>query len=381
MQKSCGFKFDPLARFFQGRDKHITLALIFYMFSAFLLFGQNLPDQDKVFDPSGQYAAGRVALLIGNDRYPNLDLHTPVEDVQFLARELEEVGFTCIVLTNADFRSMYNGVRQFIKDIKGAQVGLFYFSGLALQLKGKNHLVPVDVNSLEPVDLGFTTVDAGQILSLMQDSSCIVKLLVLDASSAGELAPDLNLGLAPMKALSGDSILFSAVPGTQRVSESTIPSSFVQAFVKYGLDFSKDLAPSLERMKTELKKADPPFDIWISSSLSESQEAAGPKAAGETQAQNTERRLDTSAYVVGLWRFLLNNPAWSPRVFQIEFFTDGTLKYKGASGRWKFQNNVLTFDINGFSLWVGSPKDAKTLEGNADSPEAGPSSWLAYRIR
>ena len=85
----------------------------------------------------------RVALVIGNAAYKTAPLSNSVNDASDMASALQSMGFKVILRRNASTREMRQAIREFGVELRRAQVGLFYFAGHGIQVKGDNYLVPV----------------------------------------------------------------------------------------------------------------------------------------------------------------------------------------------------------------------------------------------
>ena len=78
----------------------------------------------------------RVALVIGNGAYKMAPLRNPVNDAEDKARTLQSAGFKVILKSNVSTREMRQAIREFGVELRRAQVGLFYFAGHGVQVKG-----------------------------------------------------------------------------------------------------------------------------------------------------------------------------------------------------------------------------------------------------
>src|SRR5208283_1098833 len=85
----------------------------------------------------------RMALVIGNGAYKDAPLKNPVSDARSMAQALRKCGFQVIALENASLQTMREGLREFGGRIAQGGVGLFYFAGHGMQVKGRNYLIPV----------------------------------------------------------------------------------------------------------------------------------------------------------------------------------------------------------------------------------------------
>ncbi len=160
----------------------------------------------------------RLALLIGNAAYKSSPLKNPVNDVRLMESSLKEAGFTIIKAENATRREMQRMVRDFGERLKqSGGVGLFYFAGHGVQVKGANYLVPVDADIRAEDEVAFDSVDAQSILEKMETAKNRINLLILDACRDNPFAKGSrsgSAGLATMSAPSGSLVAYSTAPGS-----------------------------------------------------------------------------------------------------------------------------------------------------------------------
>ena len=94
--------------------------------------------------------AKRVALVIGNNSYPNLpdfrQLQKAVNDARSMRDTLrDDLGFNVSFAENADFRTMNNGFKKFEAAVEPGDVVFMYFSGHGVSIGGENFLLPSDI--------------------------------------------------------------------------------------------------------------------------------------------------------------------------------------------------------------------------------------------
>src|SRR5262249_12173684 len=131
---------------------------------------------------SGASAAPpRFALVIGNSDYPNAPLRNPVHDAQAVAAKLKELGFSVTLLTNAELRAMERAIVKFGEELKTGGVGLFYYAGHGMQVKGKNYLVPVEATLEQEAAVRIETVDVDLVTEQMLAANNGLNLIILDA--------------------------------------------------------------------------------------------------------------------------------------------------------------------------------------------------------
>jgi uncharacterized caspase-like protein len=79
----------------------------------------------------------RVALVIGHAAYQyTTPLKNSANDAQDIAEVLNELQFQVMLKTDATLDAMADAVFQFGERLKDGGVGLFYYSGHGIQVKG-----------------------------------------------------------------------------------------------------------------------------------------------------------------------------------------------------------------------------------------------------
>ncbi len=161
----------------------------------------------------------RVALVIGNAAYRFNPLKNPVNDANDMSKSLRSVGFDVIEVNNATLIEMREATRRFADKLGNSEVGLVYYSGHGVEVKGKNYLIPVNADiqrEYEAVDQAF---DASQFLELMDNirgpNNKRVNILILDAcrDNPFKRSYSTNNGLARMDAPGGTLISYATAPG------------------------------------------------------------------------------------------------------------------------------------------------------------------------
>lgn len=165
----------------------------------------------------------RMALVIGNSDYANYgDLPNPVNDANAMVKLLYELKFKVIKYENTNQTTMKKAIDNFGKSLKGYDTGLFFYAGHGVQVKGINYLVPADADIHSATDVEYKCVQAGRILSRMEDADCKTNIIILDACRNNPFKENWNLtrnisqnghGLAFMNAPSGSIIAYSTSPG------------------------------------------------------------------------------------------------------------------------------------------------------------------------
>ena len=178
---------------------------------------QGQPGRPQAARPGGERAAGRLALVIGNAAYKEGALANPVNDAKAMAAALRDAGFTVMLHTDLDQRRMTQAVRDFGDALrKGGGVGLFYFAGHGVQIKGRNYLVPVGADIQREDEVAYAALDAQSVLDKMEAAGNGTNVLILDACRNNPFARSFRsagAGLAQMEAPVGTLVAFATAPG------------------------------------------------------------------------------------------------------------------------------------------------------------------------
>ncbi|MFS2033298.1 caspase domain-containing protein [Polaromonas sp. CT11-55] len=182
---------------------------LFLSLAAMLLCGQTAIAQAA--------AEPRLALLIGNATYKASPLRNPVNDVRLMESVLKESGFTVIKAENASMREMRRLVREFGDRLKAeGGIGLFYFSGHGVQVRGDNYLVSIDSDIRNEDEVPDDALNGNLVLEKMQSAGNRVNILILDACRNNPFpvkSRASSSGLAGMQAPSGSLVAYATAPG------------------------------------------------------------------------------------------------------------------------------------------------------------------------
>ena len=163
----------------------------------------------------------RIALVIGNSAYLNVTrLDNPKNDAALMATTLRSLGFTLVgdgPQLDLDKAALDLAVQKFGSSLQGADVGMFYYAGHGVQVRGSNFLVPVGANPTREADVDFQMVDVNLVLRQMEGAGTKLNMVVLDACRnnpfGGRGLRAADGGLAQMRAPEGTLISFATQPG------------------------------------------------------------------------------------------------------------------------------------------------------------------------
>jgi len=164
--------------------------------------------------PAGQEA--RVALVIGNGAYKDAPLRNPVNDAQAMADAMKTCGFTVTRLQNATRSQMREAIRAFGARIAEGGVGLFYYAGHGMQVKGRNYMIPVGADITQEDEVEGEAVEVDAVLAKMETARNRLNIVILDAcrdNPFGRSFRGTQHGLAQMDAPTGTYVAFATAPG------------------------------------------------------------------------------------------------------------------------------------------------------------------------
>jgi len=162
-------------------------------------------------------ATNRIALVIGNGGYKSSSLSNPVNDATDMAAALKGKGFNVTFKINATQKTMERAIRKFGKNLRDGGIGLFYYAGHGIQIKGNNYLIPIGSIIESEVDVKYEAVDAGLVLGKMEDAGNDLNIVILDAcrnNPFGRSFRSSTIGLARMDAPKGSLIAYATAPGS-----------------------------------------------------------------------------------------------------------------------------------------------------------------------
>ena len=158
----------------------------------------------------------RVALVVGNANYKVRPLKNPRNDADDISRSLRSSGFEVIDLRDASLQQMRTGVRQFGDRLINNDVGLVYYSGHGVEVKGRNYFIPVNADIMREDEIADQGLDVSLILEKMNTAGKGVNILIVDAcrdDPFGRSFRSSSRGLAQMDAPRGTIIAYATSPG------------------------------------------------------------------------------------------------------------------------------------------------------------------------
>jgi uncharacterized caspase-like protein len=181
--------------------------------------------------PAGAVTPGkpvrRIALVIGNGAYKSAPLKNPVGDAEAVAASLKQLGYEVVLKRDAGLFDLIEALRDFSVRAASSSVRLLFYAGHGIQARGRNYLLPVDVEPQSEDEIAAKAADVGQFIDRLSALKHGLNIVVLDACRVNPFAggvivgPDgrrlkfrgvTPTGLAPLDAPVGTLVAFSTAP-------------------------------------------------------------------------------------------------------------------------------------------------------------------------
>jgi hypothetical protein len=281
---------------------------------AALVHAQN-PDRGLRVQNAKDSVAGkdvRLALVIGNGAYKTSPLKNPPKDAQAVSRALRSCGFQVQTLVDATLPQMETALRQFGQRLKAGGVGLFYYAGHGMQVKGTNYLIPVGAEIIEEDEIRFKALDANEVLAKVESAGNGLNLIILDACRNDPFGRSWRRGgtggLAQMDAPTGTYIAFATAPGKTASDgdgeNGLYTRQFLEALKVPGLNVEQ----VFKRVRVGVKHSSHDQQVpWDSSSLTGEfyfKTAGGAEPSSPVGTPTTELALGFAVDVASPWKLL-----------------------------------------------------------------------------
>src|SRR5215831_12155635 len=222
-----------------------------------------------------QQRAARVALVIGNESYPDAStpLSTTIKDARTLAEEFRRSEFEVDLKENVGKEDMQRAVDAFMGKIRPGTVALFYFSGYGIQVARQTYLIPVNAQMWTEAEVRRDGVSVDALLTEMNRKGAKVKIIILDAARRNPFERRFRAsaaGLAALDAPDGTLALYSAAPG-KVINDSTGANSlFVSELIKELRSPNLTAEEVFNRARIGVSRASNNEQVpWVASSLVE----------------------------------------------------------------------------------------------------------------
>ncbi len=214
----------------------------------------------------------RLALVVGNSQYKFVSpLPNPVNDAKSITDILIRAGFKVLKYENLNQKQFKKAIRAFGELLPSVDIGLFFYAGHAVQVKGRNYLIPIDANIQFESDIEIESIDLSSVLSKMEGAQTSLNLVILDACRDNPFVTNsrsINQGLAFTVAPSGTLIAYSTAPGHTAYDGTGINGVYTSYLIRYMQIPEVKIEDVFKQVRRAVKKETAGQQIpWESSSL------------------------------------------------------------------------------------------------------------------
>ncbi len=229
---------------------------------------------EKIITYSDVQYEHRLALVIGNSNYKRSPLKNPKNDAHAMAEALRKLNFEVIEVLDGDKKTMKQSLREFSDKLEQQKgVGLFYYAGHGLQVKGENYLVPVNNDIKEEYDVPDECIGVNTVLAYLESSGTRMNIVILDACRDNPFfassTRSMSQGLAQIYAPgSGSIIAFATAPGSVAQDGSGENGLYTQELLKAIQTPGLEIGMVFRKVLTNVKKLSGGKQIpWTNSSI------------------------------------------------------------------------------------------------------------------
>lgn len=125
----------------------------------------------------------RLALVIGNGKYPSSPLRKPSQDATSMAAALNYLGFKVESHVNLNGEQMKRAIDSFAERLEASgAIGLFYYSGHGVQTSDGGYLLPINLPpEADETAIQYGALPLGYVLQRMEGAREGVDILLIDA--------------------------------------------------------------------------------------------------------------------------------------------------------------------------------------------------------
>jgi uncharacterized caspase-like protein len=209
---------------------------------------------------SAAQRASRIALVIGNGRYPdaNAPLTQPINDARALTTALRHEGFDVDVIEDASHDDMTRAIVRLKSKVRSDSVVMLFFGGYGIQVGRESFMIPVDAAIWKEADVLRDGVSVEAVLDAVKDFGASAKLVVLDASRRNPYERRFRTfshGLAPITMPDNALILTSASPNHVADDSASHNSVLVSELLTHINDKEADRARAAESIFNQTRIA------------------------------------------------------------------------------------------------------------------------------
>lgn len=161
-----------------------------------------------------------ISLVIGISNYndPTNNLDNLINDANDISEKFKQLGYKVVCLTNPTNHKIDEGLYNYGIELNNHDIGIFYYAGHGMQIKGENFLTATDTNFRTEIDAKFSSMPLNKVLDTMDNCDNNTNIIILDACRNNPFEKNWNrgignVGLTPVYAPKGTLIAYATSPG------------------------------------------------------------------------------------------------------------------------------------------------------------------------
>jgi uncharacterized caspase-like protein len=184
-------------------------------------------------------------------------------------------------------------------------IGLFYYAGHGMQVKGRNYLIPIDADIQTEDEIAFNAVDANLVLEKMDAANNGLNVVILDACRNNPFARSFRSaaqGLAQMDAPSGTLIAFATAPGSVASDGEGSNGVYTKHLIEHMGVAGVPVEQLFKRVRIGVTQETRDRQVpWESSSLKGDFYFKPPQVAAATPARGASGDVSADAIELAFW--------------------------------------------------------------------------------
>ncbi len=243
------------------------------------------------------YSLPRQALVIGNARYQNSPLDSPVSDAKAIASAIQAMGFDVVLHLDGGRDAVIKAIDDYVARLASRKaVGLFYFTGHGAQLAWRNYLIPVDAVINSQNDIAPQSVELNALLQGLTKAANPMNVVILDAcrdNPFGKAAPLEQKGLSQFDAPPGSLVAYATTPGNVASDRAGASGLYTESLLRELKIPGAKLEDIFKRVRLAVRRRSNGQQIpWESTSLEEDFYFQPPKTSQKLSEIETEKRFE-----------------------------------------------------------------------------------------
>ena len=217
----------------------------------------------------------RVALVVGIANYQSVaPLKNTTNDADRMAAMFERLGFEVVKAMDPGRGKFEEALRSFGAKARQAEASVFFYAGHAIEVEGRNWLLPADARLETKQDLRFEAVDVEAVLD--QAQAARIAVMFLDACrnnpfatriASGDTRAAATRGLARIDPAAGVLVAFATAPGQVALDGAGEHSPFTEALLKHIETPGLEIRQLMARVRSDVRRATRDQVPWEQSAL------------------------------------------------------------------------------------------------------------------